>query len=289
MEENAVVLSVVIPTYNTASMTLRCVRALRGADEVIVVDDASTDDTVALLSPEARVISLAKNSGFAVAANRGVAEARSDLILLLNSDAIVEPDALGAFVAAFEGDPQLGVAGAQLVNEDGSKQWSGGRTPTLAWMVGVVSGAGPVLGRFRKRGLESPRPTGVDWVSGAAMMFRREAWTPLDERYLFYCQDIDFCLRARGSGWKVRIVDEARVTHALGRTISGGSAMSHDPARLWPDLLTWGRGYYGAGWAARARIALIAVAVLRIIWRKLLFKNAEELVPGVRALASPLK
>ncbi|HEX3109486.1 MAG TPA: glycosyltransferase family 2 protein, partial [Thermoanaerobaculia bacterium] len=64
-------LSVVIPTYNTAEMTLRCVRAIQGADEVIVVDDGSTDDTVALLSPFARVISLGANRGFAVAANRG--------------------------------------------------------------------------------------------------------------------------------------------------------------------------------------------------------------------------
>jgi GT2 family glycosyltransferase len=281
VDENPVVLSVVIPTYDTASMTLRCVRALRGADEVIVVDDGSTDDTVALLSPEARVISLGKNSGFAVAANRGVAEAHGDLVLLLNSDAIVEPDTLGTFVSAFERDPRLGVAGAQLLNEDGSKQWSGGRTPTLAWMVGVVSGAGHLARLFRGKKTEAPRE--VDWVSGAVMMFRREAWTPLDERYLFYCQDIDFCLNAREAGWKVGIVDEARVTHALGRTVSGG-AMSHDPARLWPDLLTWGRGYYGARWAAGARIVLVAVAALRIGWRKLRFKDAAPFVRALRAL-----
>ena len=283
MEENAVVLSVVIPTYNTAEMTLRCVRAIQGADEVIVVDDGSTDDTVDRLSREARVISLEKNRGFAAAANRGVAEARGDLILLLNSDAIVEPDALNAFVAAFENDPKLGVAGAQLLNEDGSKQWSGGRTPTLPWMIGVVSGAGHLLRRvIPKRGLESPRHT--DWVSGAAMMFRREAWQPLDERYLFYCQDIDFCLNAQKAGWHVRIVDEARVTHAHGSTIAPGSEMSYDPARMWPDLLTWGRNYYGVSWASRARIVLIAVAALRVAWRKVRFKDATPIVRGLRAL-----
>ena len=277
-------LSVVIPTYNTAAMTLRCVRAIRGADEVIVVDDGSTDDTVALLSGEARVVSLGQNHGFATAANRGVSEARGDLVLLLNSDAIVEPDALRAFVAAFENDPKLGVAGAQLLNEDGSKQWSGGRTPTLPWIVGVVSGAGRLARLFRRRGLESPRHTRVDWVSGAAMMFRREVWKPLDERYLFYCQDIDFCLGARAAGWNVRIVDEARVTHAHGRTIAPGSELSYDPARMWPDLVTWGRNYYGAAWATRARLILIAVAALRIAWRKARFKNASPLIRGLRAL-----
>ena len=284
MDENPLVLSVVVPTYNTAEMTLRCVRAIRGADEVIVVDDGSTDDTVALLSAEARVVSLPKNSGFAAAANRGVAEARGDLILLLNSDAIVAPDALQAFLDAFDADPKLGVAGAQLLNEDGSRQWSGGRTPTLPWMIGVVSGAGHLARLFRRRGLESPRHTGVDWVSGAAMMFRREVWQPLDERYLFYCQDIDFCLTATKAGWHVRIVDEARVTHAHGSTIAPRCAMSYDPARMWPDLLTWGRNYYGRAWATRARIILIAVAALRIAWREVRFKDATAIDRGLRAL-----
>jgi hypothetical protein len=275
------VLSVVIPTYNTASMTLRCVRAIQGADEVIVVDDGSTDDTVALLSPEVRVVSLEKNSGFAVAANRGVAESRGDRILLLNSDAIVEPDALSALMAAFEADPRLGVAGAQLLNEDGSRQWSGGLTPTLAWMIGVVSGAGGLARLVPRR--KSQMRVSVDWVSGAAMMFRREAWKPFDERYLFYCQDIDFCLDARKAGWDVRIVDGARVTHGLGRTVARGS-IPHDPARLWPDLLTWGRNYYGQTWARRTRVVLIGIAALRIAWRKLRFRSAAPLVRGLTAL-----
>ena len=287
-------LSVVIPTYNTAAMTLRCVRAIRGADEVIVVDDGSTDDTVALLSPETRVISLEKNSGFAAAANRGVSEARGDLVLLLNSDAIVEADALRAFVAAFENDPKLGVAGAQLLNEDGSKQWSGGRTPTLPWIIGVVSGAGHIPGRFARAVTSAlctvpsapctSGPRDTDWVSGAAMMFRREVWKPLDERYLFYCQDIDFCLDARKAGWRVRIVDEARVTHAHGSTIAPDTDLSYDPARMWPDLLTWGRNHYGPSWATRARIILITVAALRIAWRKLRFKDATAMVRGLNAL-----
>jgi hypothetical protein len=283
VEENPVVLSVVIPTYNTASMTLRCVRAVKGADEIIVVDDGSTDDTVALLSSEARVISLETNSGFAVAANRGVAESRGGLVLLLNSDAIVEADALSAFVAAFEADPRLGVAGAQLLNDDGSKQWSGGRTPTLPWIIGVVSGAGHLARLFRRR-KSKEAPSSVDWVSGAAMMFRREAWKPFDERYLFYCQDIDFCLEARKAGWNVRIVEEARVTHSLGRTVASNSQMPYDPARLWPDLLTWGRNYYGQAWARRARVILAGVAALRIAWRKLRLRNAAPLVRGLTAL-----
>ena len=114
------------------------------------------------------------NRGFAVAANAGVAAARGEVILLLNSDAIVEADALRAIVAAFENEPRLGVAGARLLNEDGTPQWSGGATPTLPWMIGVVSGAGHLARLFRRRGGNHVRK--VDWVSGAALAFRRGVW-----------------------------------------------------------------------------------------------------------------
>lgn len=260
-------------------MTLRCSLAVLAAmpdAEVIVVDDGSADDTAQRMPPQVRVIRLETNSGFATAANRGVAGASGSIILLLNSDAMVERDALQKIVSAFENDARLGVAGAQLLEEDGTPQWSGGRTPTLAWILAVVSGAGS-----RK----TPRvKTHVDWVSGAAMAFRREAWTPLNERFLFYCQDIDFCLAAQAKGWDVRVIADARVVHGMGKTIAAGNPLRHDPAKLWPDLLTWGRAHYGNTWAAFARVALMLAAVLRIAWTKLRGRDARAFVRGLRAL-----
>ena len=273
-------------------MTLRCARAVLASmpesAEVIVADDGSRDGTAALLAREAPAIRGARldaNRGFAAAANHGVAAARGAIILLLNSDAFVEGDALRALLAAFERDPQLGVAGAQLVNEDGSPQWSGGRTPALPWMIGVVSGAGSLARLFRRRGAHAARE--VDWVSGAAMAFRAAVWReagPLSERYLFYCQDIEFCLRARAAGWQVRIVDEARIHHTLGGTIAGGNPRRHDPERLWSDLLTWGAMHHGSAWARRARIVLIGVAAMRIVWRVLRLRDASALVRALRRL-----
>ena len=272
-------MTVVIPSYNTAEMTLRCSRAALAAmpdAEVIVVDDGSTDGTARLMPGEVRVVRLESNSGFATAANRGVASASGDIILLLNSDAIVEQDALRAIANAFASDARLGVAGAQLMEEDGTPQWSGGATPTLLWMIAVVSGLG-------KR--KTPRvKTHVDWVSGAAMAFRREAWTPLNEQFLFYCQDIEFCLDARKKGWDVRVIEDARVVHAMGKTIAADRPLRHDPAKLWPDLLTWGRAYHGRTWAAFARAALMLAAMLRIAWTTLRGRDASAFVRALKAI-----
>ena len=271
-------LSVVIPTFDTASMTLRCCRAVLSSmpdeTEVIVADDGSRDGTVELLAqevPAVLVVSLESNRGFAPAANRGAALARGRIILLLNSDAIVMPEALRELLAAFDADPALGVAGARLRNDDGTPQWSGGRTPTLPWMIGVVSGAGR-FARFFRGCIPSEAAREVDWVSGAAMAIRREVWEaagPLDERFRFYCQDIELCLGARKAGWHVRIVETASVVHAIGGTVANRNPLHHDPERLWPDLLDWGTAYYGRRWSVAARVVLVSVARMRIAWRAL--------------------
>ncbi|MGA8808691.1 MAG: glycosyltransferase family 2 protein [Thermoanaerobaculia bacterium] len=285
-------LSVVIPTFNTAQMTLRCCRAvlasLPASAEVIVADDGSTDDTAVLLAREApsvHIVRLESNCGFAVAANRGVAASRGRIVLLLNSDAIVDGDALLAFLGAFNADATLGVAGARLLNPDRTPQWSGGAAPTLAWMIGVVSGAGHLARFVRRGGLRLQRD--VDWVSGAAMAFRREVWNaagPLDERFRFYCQDIELCLRARDAGWRVAVIEEARVIHAIGGTVAAESALHHDPARLWPDLLTWGGRRYGRRWMFIARTILTLTAVLRIGARAILRRDNAPFIRAMNAL-----
>jgi GT2 family glycosyltransferase len=285
-------LSVVIPTFNTAQLTLRCCRAVLASlppdSEVIVADDGSTDETAELLAlevPAVRVVRLDTNRGFAPAANRGVAASSGRVILLLNSDAIVDADALAAFLGAFAADSKLGMAGARLLNPDRTPQWSGGAAPTLAWMIGVVSGAGHLARFVQRRGVRVQRD--ADWVSGAAMAFRREVWDaagPLDERFRFYCQDIEFCLRARDAGWRVSIIDGARVVHAIGGTIAAETSLKHDPARLWPDLLTWGGRRYGNRWMFVARIALMLTAAVRVAARAILRRDNAPFIRAAKAL-----
>lgn len=259
-------LSVIIPTYDTADMTLGCcasvVAALPPDAEVIVVDDGSSDDTasrIAAAFPAIAVLRLPHNRGYAAAVNAGVAASRGEIVLLLNSDTRVF--AVAPFVDAFD-DPALGVAGAQLVNADGSLQWSGGRTPTRLWMVVAVSG---VL----QRGGPSTAPREIDWVSGAAMAIRRSVWNaigPMREDFRFYAQDLDFCIRAKRAGWNVQLLDDVRVEHRHGATIAPDRQSA--PELLWLDLLTWGRGEYGEAWARRTRRAMIAAAFVRSLFSR---------------------
>lgn len=276
-----IALSVVVPTWNTAEMTLRCcasvLAALPADAEVIVVDDGSTDSTSGQLRsrfPSIEVIRSDANRGFAVAANRGVEAARGAIVLLLNSDTIVAPRSLDQLLAEFAARPRLGVAGAQLLNADGSEQWSGGRTPSILWLAVMVSGVATALSRIRRK----PRLSGdreVDWVSGAAMAFRREVWAPLREDFRFYAQDLDFCLKARAQGWEVRLLSDVRVQHLHGATIARDGALHDAPEKLWPDLLQWGRDYYGEAWGRRARRAMRLAAMLRLGARRLLRSDAE--------------
>ncbi len=279
-------ISVVIPTHNTRELTLACVGSLArsGLDglEIIVVDDASRDGTAEALSGQVQVLRMDPGVGFTRAANAGLARARGEILLLLNSDTEVQTEveagAFGPLLEAFRADPRLGAAGAALHYPDGSPQWSGGREPSLLWLFGLTSGLPALLGRLRRYRQLKPvgaAPGGVAWVTGAAMAIRRQAWQevgPLEEGYRFYGQDLDFCLRLRDAGWRVGLVPEFRVLHhhgaSIGKQSSGGRQHTE---LLWTDLLRWARRYRGGSWAGRATLALRGGAALRLAGRGLLY------------------
>jgi N-acetylglucosaminyl-diphospho-decaprenol L-rhamnosyltransferase len=283
-------LSVVVPTHDTRELTLRCLESVAFLGEegaqVILVDDGSRDGTAeaARAAHEwLEVLTNAEAQGFARSANRGLAAARGRLLLLLNSDTELDRGSFHEAVDAFARDPRLGVAGAALVDPDGSPQWSGGSWPTRAWMVGMASGVPALLGRLPGyRRLRPPRGAdggAVDWVTGAAMMIHRRAWEeagPLDETYAFYGQDLELCDDAHQRGWSVRVVPGWRVMHVGGATIGrrlGASPRVH-LGLLWPDLLLWTRRHRGPGWTARTSRLMDAAVSTRI---------------GLRALARPFQ
>ncbi|HEV7668605.1 MAG TPA: glycosyltransferase family 2 protein [Thermoanaerobaculia bacterium] len=283
-----IALSIVIPSRDTRDLTLACLASLGepGPEvEILVVDDGSRDGTAEAIkaSPtlrNVRVLRSEEGTGFTRAANRGLIAARGELLLLLNSDTEVEPGGLTALRTAFAADLKLGAAGAALFYPDGRPQWSGGIAPSDLWLFGLASGLPSLLGRLAPYRRARPlRQTGeADWVTGAALGLRRsalepiEAPGPLDERFLFYAQDLDLCLRLRQAGWKIAILSTFRVRHHHGATIgrdAGASSDQKQPELLWTDLLRWAEKHRGPLGGASARRALRAGAALRAIGRAL--------------------
>src|SRR3954469_2302985 len=169
-------LSIVIPTHDTRELTLRCLDSLRASPlpgrEVVLVDDASRDGTaeaVAARHPEVVVLRNEEPARFTRSANRGLARASGEVLLLLNSDTEVETGGLARLVEIFAREPELGIAGALLHYPDGSPQWSGGREPTLAWFFALTSALPALLARLpfyrRVKPLAPDRPREVDWVT----------------------------------------------------------------------------------------------------------------------------
>lgn len=282
-------LAVVIPSHDARDLLLECLASLDAAgvapEQIWVVDDGSRDGTAEAVRDGFPGVGLLVNkrcAGFSAAANRGLRQATgADLLFLLNDDTRVDQDALHQLLRAFEKDPALGVAGAALRFPDGRPQWSGGSLPTLGWLFALASGLPRLLERlpeYRRRHPVVPHsdhgePVQLDWVTGAALAVRRQVLDQigyLDEGYAFYCQDLDVCLRARRHGWKVALLPAVGVVHHQGATIGrspGALDRRQRPDLLWPDLLRWAHRDHGPTWAAFARAALAAGALVRLLVR----------------------
>lgn len=214
--------SVIIPVHNRFDLTWACLASLhalpdRTPFEVIVVDDASQDETLLLplLAPGVRVLRNAGNLGFVGSVNAGAAIARGDLLFFLNNDTEMHAEALDRLVAVLQEEPETGIVGARMLNADGTLQEAGGAIFRLADGANVGRGAAADDPRYAYR-------RDVDYVSGAAMLVRRslfEALGAFDDAFApGYYEDTDLCFRARAAGWRVRYQPRAAVTHHEGGT-----------------------------------------------------------------------
>jgi GT2 family glycosyltransferase len=233
------VVSVVIVNFNAGDDLLASVESALASTvevEVIVVDNASTDGSLAALAkrfeghPGVRIVRNDANLGFARASNAGIALARGEHVLLLNPDCRVPPGTLAAVREALDARPDAGMAGCLVQNPDGSEQAGCRRrlpTPGRAFVRAFG------LSRFNIGGSErfpdfvlagQPLPDGpteVEAISGAFMMVRRGALDRvglLDEGYFLHCEDLDWCQRFRQAGFAILFVPGATAVHDKGRS-----------------------------------------------------------------------
>jgi GT2 family glycosyltransferase len=224
-------LSIVIVSYNTRPLLAACLESLRAArggglaTEVFVVDNASTDDSVATVRAqfrEVRLIANEINRGFAGANNLALPLCRGRHVMLLNPDTEVAPDALAALVEFMDVHPEVGAVGPRLLNPDGTLQPSGHPYPTLAGTAVRLLLRRPLAPSRSKTALgsglcwERSDHECHDWLTGACLMVRREVLEEvglLDERFFFWWEDVDWCRRIRAAGWEICLAPGARVTH----------------------------------------------------------------------------
>jgi N-acetylglucosaminyl-diphospho-decaprenol L-rhamnosyltransferase len=215
-------LSIVIVSFNAGADLQACLLSLKkgpppGDHEIIVVDNASADDSAAAAEriPGVRVIRMGRNAGYAAANNAGIRESRGDLLLLLNSDTLVPPGALDRLIEKLMATDRVAVAGPRLVDAAGRPELSFGR---------MISPLNELRQKHRTPArieTETAREQFVDWVSGACLLVRRadaEAVGLLDERFFLYTEDVDFCHAIRKRGGKILFTPAAEVTHLRGRS-----------------------------------------------------------------------
>jgi N-acetylglucosaminyl-diphospho-decaprenol L-rhamnosyltransferase len=227
-------LSIIIVTYNSRADIASCLAAVTGDaaprvdHEIVVVDNASTDDTAGFVRerwPGVRVIDAGGNLGFAGANNAGIRQTFGELVLLLNPDTRVEAGAVDRLVALLDSHPAIAVVGPRLEDAAGRAELSFG--PMLSpltelgqkvLVIGNERGWAAVttlVERLTRHARE------VDWVSGACLLVRRadiEAVGLFDERFFMYTEDVDLCASIRARGRTVCFEPAARVVHLRGRS-----------------------------------------------------------------------
>ncbi len=251
--------SAIVVSYNSAERLGRCLASLSGADEVIVVDNAS-DDASAQLARRlgARVVANAANIGFGAACNRGAAVAAGDVLLFVNPDAELKSGCLQALLRAAHAYPEAGALGARLVDENGVTRFQPVSFMEAQWRPHMPAAKAP-------RG-----DCCVGFLSGAALMVRHEAFMAVagfDERIFLYYEDDDLCFRLRRAGWQLVFVPEAEVVHAKGqssrKSMAGIYRRSFSMARSRIYLSEkYGLPFNGATHLRRALLRLLRSALL---------------------------
>ncbi len=273
-------LSIVIVSWNVRALLAACLASLQraqlslgGADdslpsaEIIVVDSHSSDGSAEMVResyPAVQLLRQAQNLGFSRCNNIGLAKASGRYILLLNPDTEVHPDAIGALVDYLDANPEAGIIGPHTLNSDGSHQSTRRRFPTMwtgifesSWLAGFAPAW--VERDYRLLDTDNRAVLEVDWVQGSALLLRREVYRGiggLDEAYIMYSEELDYCRRAKAAGWRVLYHGGAYITHHGGQ--SSQQASGETQIHFHTSKLRYFRKYHGFAAYALLRTLLLA-------------------------------
>ena len=238
-------ISVIIVNYNNSKLLEECLKSLytsthKASLEVIVIDNASSDDSVHMvktLFPEVKVIENKQNLGFIKATNQGLRIYSGRYALLLNDDTAVKDGAIDKMLKFMNKNPKAGACGPKLLNKDGTIQRQGSLLGKRFWLA--------------------PQPKEIGFLVGACLMVRRETIDKvgiLDENFFFYTDDLDWCKRIKKAGWKIYFLPEPEVIH-----YKGWSSTRVFNKRLFVE------GFRGGLYFCRKHYGLIAYIIYRLL------------------------
>ncbi len=283
-------LSIVVVSYNTRDLLLQCLesvleslelaqaggrlsmdaRAISRGYEVIVVDNASTDGSaqaVRRFFPEVRLVENEFNRGFGSANNQAIAISQGRRLLFLNPDVQVQGNAITEMLRFLDRYPRTGMVTCRLKYPDGSFQDSAFRFPTL-WMV--LLDLFPLHPRLVRSGLNGRyplnayrRPFEIDHPLGACMLVRREMIDRVgafDEAYFMYCEELDWCMRARRDRWRVFCVPQAEMVH------HGGSSTAQLPDQMFVELFRSRLRFFSRYYNPFFKVAAKAIMAAGLWW-----------------------
>ena len=288
-------LSIVIVSWNVREPLLRCLQALPAAVEelsyeVIVVDNASEDGTVAAVQsffPEVKVKVNQRNLFYAAAANQGLALANGSYILLMNPDMLPHPHSIARLLRYAEAHPRAGLLGPRIFDARGQDDWRTGREYPTPWSEFVDwSGLAhlfsfmPFLLKNRRLAYDRGQSSAVPLLSGACLLFPPQLPASLrqfDPGFLMYGEDIDLCRRIDRARLQKILVSDARMTH-----IGGASSKQQPVITALLAVVAMNRYFHQwdgrlTAWLHRALMGLISLtktavfctgSVIHAQWRK---------------------
>lgn len=239
-------ISIIIPTWNTAQITLKCIRTIqkftpKNFAQIIIVDNGSSDDTAKVIGSlkDITYIRNSSNLGFSKGNNVGAKSAKASILFFLNSDMELIDNSIVGMVDYLINNPQVGIIGPRFLNPDLTPQ-------------GSVMPPQNVLNAFKQYWLGIPAyekytpnvssPTQVWAISGGAVVIRRSDYDTIggwDEKYFFYYEDLELCRQVRRLGQQIIFYPDCQVIHRHGASGTSVASTQNQWRRLIPSSIKY--------------------------------------------------
>jgi len=269
-------ISIIIVNWNTRELLVDCIESIyasppEGEFDIWIVDNYSSDGSPAMIResyPDVNFIENDENVGFGKANNQALRKSQGDYVLLLNPDTVVKTNAISELINFLDNNPDAGIAGARLINPDGTLQISAFPFPTLFrefWRMFYLDSV-VYLSNYPMKNWNKDQAREVDTLLGACMLIRREAINQFglfDEEYFIYSEEVDLCVRLKKGGWRLYWVPGAVVIHFAGKSIQQVSEEMF--LRLYEGKVLYFRKHHSKLSVFVYKLILFAATITRLV------------------------